>query len=157
MNVPALSAAVAAALIIAGPTGAETLRSTTTFNTGDQKQTQQQPADGVAVTYPITYSGGALDGCTAEVAETLYPRDEGNWGIYELAADVTCADGGFAFTSAGSWDAKGFHGAGKVTEGSGTGSFEGLAGRLAQSGGSTSAADNTSDISYEIMIDRAAP
>lgn len=156
MNVPALSVAALVATIAAGPAGADILRSATTFNTGVQQQADAQPADGVAVTYPITYSGGALDGCTAEVAETLYPRDEGSWGIYEVAADVACADGGFAFTSSGSWDAKGFHGAGSVDEGSGTGSYEGLAGRLAQSGGFSAAADNTQDITYEIMIDRAA-
>jgi hypothetical protein len=156
MSKPAFVATVAAALL-AGPSFAETLRSETTFNTGAQKPAAQQPADGVAVTYPVAYSGGDLDGCTAEVAENLYPRDEGSWGIYEVAADVTCADGGFAFTSSGSWDSKGFHGAGRVTEGSGTGSYEGLAGRIAQSGGFVPAANDTSDISYEILIDRAAP
>jgi hypothetical protein len=157
MRTPAVAAAVAAAIITAGPVAAETLRSETAFNTSVQQQAAQQPAGGMAVTYPITYSGGALDGCTAEVAESLFPYDEGSWGIYEVAADVTCGDGGFAFTSSGSWDAKGFHGAGRVTEGSGTGSYEGLAGRIAQSGGLTPAADGTADIAYEIMIDRAAP
>ena len=156
MRKPALLAAVVA-VVVAGPAFAETLRSATTFNTGAQKPAEQQPADGVAVIYPVAYAGGDLDGCTAEVAESLYPRDEGAWGIYEVAAEVTCADGGFAFTSAGSWDAKGFHGTGRVTDGSGTGRFEGLAGRIAQSGGFAAAANDTSDISHEIMIDRAAP
>ena len=154
MNVPALSAFAIAAIAVAGPAAADTLRAETTFNTGVQQKADPQPADGVAVTYPISYTGD-LDGCTAQVAETLYPRDEGAWGIYEVAADVTCADGGFAFTSAGSWDDKGFHGAGRVTEGSGTGSYAGLSGRLAQSGGSAPAANDTMDLSYEIMIDRA--
>ena len=44
---------------------------------GAQKPAAEQPADGVAVTYPLAYAGGDLDGCTAEVAEKLYPRDEG--------------------------------------------------------------------------------
>jgi len=153
MRMPAVCAALAA-VVVAGPAVAETLRSETVFNTAVQKPAEQQPAGGMAVTYPITYSGGALDGCTAEVAESLFPYDDGAWGIYEVAADVTCGDGGFAFTSTGSWDAKGFHGGGSVTEGSGTGSYEGLAGRLAQSGGLTPAADGTADIAYEIMIDR---
>jgi hypothetical protein len=155
MNVPALSAAVAAATIFAGPVGADTLRSEAAFNTGIQQKAEQQPVDGVAVTYPVTFTG-ALDGCAAEIAETLYPRDEGSWGIFEVAGDVTCGDGGFAFTSTGSWDGKGFHAAGKVTEGSGSGSYAGLAGRLAQSGGATPAQDNSQDIAYEILIDRAA-
>ena len=42
-----------------------------------------------------------------------------------------------------------------MTEGSGTGSYAGLSGRLAQSGGSAPAANDTMDLSYEIMIDRA--
>ena len=116
----------------------------------------EQPADGIAVTYPATYTG-ALDGCTAEVAENLYPRDEGSWGIYEVAADVTCGDGGFAFTSTGSWDAKGFHGAGRVTDGSGTGSYADLAGRVAQSGAVAPGENETMDISYELLIDAGAP
>jgi hypothetical protein len=153
MRMPAVCAALAA-VVVAGPAVAETLRSETVFNTAVQKPGEQQPEGGMAVTYPITYSGGALDGCTAEVAESLFPYDDGAWGIYEVAADVTCGDGGFAFTSTGSWDAKGFHGVGSVNEGSGTGSYEGLAGRIAQSGGLTPAADGTADIAYEIMIDR---
>lgn len=153
MSMSAVRAAVA--IVVAAPVGAETLRSETTFNTGAQTPAAEQPADGVAVTYPVAYSGGDLDGCTADVAETLYPRDEGSWGIYEVAAEVTCADGGFAFTSSGSWDAKGFHGAGGVTEGSGTGSYEGMSGRVAQSGAGTDAANGTMDLSYDIRIDRA--
>ena len=73
------------------------------------------------MTYPVSFTGGGLDGCMAEIAETLYPRDEGSWGIYEVAGDVTCGEGGFAFSSTGAWDGKGFHGVGKVTEGSGSG------------------------------------
>ena len=97
----------------------------------------------MAVTYPVTYAGGGLDGCTADVQESLFPYEEGSWGIYEVAAKVACDDGGFDFTSTGSWDAKGFHGAGRVTEGSGTGSYAGLAGRLAQSGTVTPASEGT--------------
>ena len=158
MNVRAPIAAAAAAIIVAGPVGADTLRSGAAFNTGIHQKAEQQPSDGMAVTYPVTFTGGELDGCMAEIAETLYPRDEGSWGIFEVAGDVTCGDdGGFAFTSTGSWDDKGFHSAGKVTEGSGSGSYAGLAGRLAQSGSATPAKDNTLDIAYEILIDRTAP
>lgn len=156
MNVLALGAA--AAIIVAGPAGADTIHSQAAYNTGVQQTAEQQPADGIAVTYPVTYTGGELDGCTAKVAETLYPRDEGSWGVFELAAGVTCDDGGFAFTSTGSWDEKGFfYGAGKVTEGSGTGSYADLAGRLALSGTFKVAQDKTEDIAYEIRIDRATP
>lgn len=133
---------------------AETLASKVTFNTGIQEMAAEQPPDGIAVTYPVTCSG-ALDGCIAEVAESLFPRDEGAWGIYELVADVTCADGGFAFSSTGAWDAKGFHGVGRIAEGSGTGSYDGMTGRLAQSGGLTPREDGTADIAFDIWIDRA--
>lgn len=105
MNVSASCAAAVAALIVAGPGAADALRSEAAFNTAIQQMAAQQPADGVAVTYPVGYTGGDLDGCSAEIAETLYPRDEGSWGIYEVAGDVTCGDGGFTFTSTGSWDA----------------------------------------------------
>ena len=79
MNVPALSVFAIAAIAVAGPAAADTLRAETSFNTGVQQMADPQPADGVAVTYPISYTGD-LDGCTAQVAETLYPRDEGAWG-----------------------------------------------------------------------------
>jgi Protein of unknown function (DUF3224) len=156
MRLHALCAAAAISGIAAGSVGAETLRSNTVFNTGSQAMAAEQPSDGLAVRYPVAYSG-ALDGCTAEIAETLYPREEGAWGIYEVAGNVTCGDGGFAFSSTGSWDGKGFHGAGRVTEGSGTGRFAGLSGRIAQSGGAKPAPDGTDDISYEMLIDAAAP
>jgi Protein of unknown function (DUF3224) len=151
-----LGTATALAILLAAPVAAETLRATTTFNTSIQQKAEVQPADGMAVTYPVTYAGG-LEGCTAAVAESLYPKDGGDWGIYEVAADVTCPDGGFAFTSTGAWDAKGFHGTGSVTEGSGTGSYASLAGRLAQSGSLAPAANDSMDLSYELMIDRRAP
>jgi hypothetical protein len=147
--------AVAATALIAGAAGAETMRATTTFNTGIQEMAAEQPADGVAVEFPVVYDG-ALDGCTAQIAERLFPRDEGAWGIFEVAGDVTCGDGGFAFTTAGSWDEKGFHSAGHVSEGSGTGRFSDLAGRIAQSGGFEPAADGNTEISYVLMIDAAA-
>jgi len=156
VTIPVLSAATALAAILAAPVAADTIRAATTFNTADQKMVEPQPAAGMEVTYPIRYTGG-LDGCAAEVAETLYPQDEGAWGIYEVAADVTCGDGGFAFTSTGSWNDKGFHGAGRVTEGSGTGSYAGLAGRIAQNGGMTAAAGDTFDIGYEILIAPTEP
>ena len=59
MRKPALLAAVAAA-IVAGPSRRR-CASATTFNTGAQKPAEQQPADGVAVIYPVAYAGGDLD------------------------------------------------------------------------------------------------
>jgi hypothetical protein len=157
MSVLAIVVAAAATIIVAGQAAADTIHSTAAFNTGIQQETEQQPADGVTVTYPVAYTSDELDGCTAQAVETLYPRDDASWGIYEVSVDVTCDDGGFAFTATGSWDEKGlFHGAGKVTEGSGTGSYAGLAGRLAQSGSGKPAQDNTEVIAYELRIDRAA-
>lgn len=156
MNVRAKCAAFAAAILFTGPVDADTLRFGGTFNSGSYQMAEQQPADGVTVNYPVAFTG-ALDGCTGQATETLYPRDEESWGIYEVADKVTCEDGGFAFTARGSWDSKGFHGAGEVTEGSGSGSYAGLAGPLAQSGVFTPAQNDTEDFSYEIMIDRAAP
>lgn len=154
INFRSVGLAVTVSVTLASNCFAETLVSEVAFNTGIQEMAAEQPPDGVSVTYPVSPSG-ALEGCTAEVAETLYPRDEGAWGTYELLADVTCAEGGFAFSSAGSWDAHGFHGAGEITEGSGTGSYSGLTGRLAQSGGLSAKEDGTADIAYILWIDPA--
>ena len=108
------------------------------------------------LTYPVTLTGGDLDGCTAQIIESLFPREEGAWGIFQVSGDVACSGGGFAFTSSGAWDGNGFHGAGSVAEGSG--SYEGLAGRVAQIGGSLvpAAEAGTFDVSYELLVDRAA-
>lgn len=156
MNPSAFAVAPILAAFLAGPVVAETLNATTRFNSASQKPAATQPEAGVAVAYPVVY-GGDLDGCTAAVAETLFPKDDAAWGLFEVVIDVTCPDGGFAFTSAGSWDDAGFHGAGAVKDGSGTGRFAGLAGQLAQSGTLTAAADGTTDLAYDLRIDRAAP
>ena len=67
---------------------------------------------------------------------------------------MTCADGGFAYTSSGAWDGNGFHAAGNIVDGSGTGQFQDLAGRVAQlKGGGADAGDGTANISYELLID----
>jgi hypothetical protein len=60
----------------------------------------------------------------------------------------------FSYTSSGAWDGNGFHAAGVIVEGSGTGDFEGISGRVAQlSGGSADAGNGTLDISYELVIE----
>ena len=72
---------------------------------------------------------------------------------------MTCAGGGFAYTSSGAWDGNGFHASGDIKDGSGSGNFEGIAGRIAQLGGAAAAAaaaDGTLDISYELVVDKAA-
>lgn len=152
-------ASVAALTVISVATAgqADTLRSTLSFNNAIQEPAPEQPADGVAVMYPVTLSGGDLDGCTADIEESLFPRDEGAWGIFEIAVEVGCGDGSFAFTSSGAWDSAGFHGAGHVVEGSGSGRFEDISGRIAQIGGALApgSESGTLDVRYELLVDRA--
>lgn len=156
MPIPSKAIGLVVVALIAGTAGAETMRSQVSFNTAVQQKAPAQPPDGIAVTYPVAFSGGELDGCTAQIAESLFPRDNGSWGIFQVAADVVCAVGAFGFTSSGSWDGTGFHGAGLVTERSGTGKFDGLTGRVAQIGGRLVPANTggTFDIGYELLVDR---
>ncbi len=151
------SAVAIVALLTVTPASADALRSNVAFNTGIRENTADQPANGVKVAYQVALKGGDLDGCTVDIVEALYGRDEGSWGIFDIAGDVTCAGGGFAYTSAGAWDGNGFHAAGDIKDGSGSGDFEGIAGRIAQLGGAAAAAaaDGTLDISYELVVDRA--
>lgn len=135
---------------------AEALRSNVAFNTGIGEKTADQPANGNTVAYQISLQGGDLDGCTVDVVESLYGRDEGAWGIFDIDGDAVCANGSFSYTSSGAWDGNGFHASGAITEGSGSGNFEGIAGRIAQLGGAgADAGDGTFDISYEFVVDKA--
>lgn len=71
--------------ILAGtPACADTLRSEVAFNTGIGEKTGNQPADGVRVSYQVPLKGGDLDGCTVDIVEALYGRDDGAWGIFEI-------------------------------------------------------------------------
>jgi len=143
-----------AALLAATPVSADTLKSGVAFNNGIGKKTADQPANGVEVTYQITLQGGDLDGCTVDVVESLYGRDDGAWGIFDIAGDVTCDRGGFSYASSGAWDGKGFHAAGTIEDGSGSGDFEGISGRVAQlGGGGADAGNGTFDISYDLVFD----
>jgi hypothetical protein len=136
------------------PASAETLRSAVAFNNGIGEKTATQPADGVEVAYQITLNGGDLDGCKIDIVEQLRPRDEGAWGLFDIAGDVTCDDGGFSYTSSGAWDGNGFHAAGDLVDGSGSGKFEDVSGRVAQlKGGGADAGDGTANISYDLVID----
>lgn len=151
-----LCATAIAAIFAATPASADTLRSGVAFNNGIGEKTANQPADGVEVSYQVTLSGGDLDGCTVDIVEMLVPRDEGAWGLFDIQGDVECDHGGFAYTSSGAWDGNGFHAAGNIEEGSGTGDFEGISGRVAQLGGAAAdAGDGTFDISYDLVFDTA--
>jgi hypothetical protein len=145
-------------ILAAASAHAETMRSNVALNSAIQTPSAEQPADGVAVDYPVTLSGGELDGCEAQIAESLFPRDDGAWGIFAIEVEVTCDGGSFRFMSSGAWDGNGFHGAGRVVEDSGTGIYEGLSGRIAQIGGQVvpAAAEGTLDVSYELLVDREA-
>ena len=146
-----------AALMITTSASAEALRSKVAFNTGIGEKTANQPASGVKVAYQVKLQGGELDGCTIDIIESMYGRDEGSWGIFNIAGDVSCTSGAFAYTSSGAWDGNGFHAAGNIKEGSGRGDFEGIAGRIAQLGGAAAAAaagDGTLDVSYEFVVDK---
>jgi len=154
LSVISFCAATIAIGTIPSPASAGTLKSSVAFNTGIGEKTEKQPANGVEVSYQVTLSGGDLDGCTVDVVESLYGRDEGAWGIFDIAGEVSCAQGGFAYKSSGSWDANGFHAAGTIVDGSGTGDFTGVSGRVAQlSGGGADAGDGTFDISYDLVFD----
>ena len=149
-------AAAIAALVATAPACADTLKSGVAFNNGIGKKTASQPMNGVEVAYQITLKGGDLDGCTVDIAESLYGREEGAWGIFDIAGDVTCDRGGFSYTSSGAWDGKGFHAAGVIEDGSGSGEFEGISGRVAQlGGGGADAGDGTFNISYDLVFDAA--
>jgi hypothetical protein len=149
------SAAIAI-LLAAAPAYADTLKSGVAFNNGIGEKAASQPESGVDVGYLITLQGGDLDGCTVDVSEQLYGRDEGAWGIFDIAGDIKCDDGGFAYTSSGAWDGNGFHAAGAIVEGSGSGKFEGISGRVAQLGGAgADAGDGTFDISYDLVFETA--
>ena len=124
-----------AAMLAAAPVLADTVKSSVAFNNGIGEATASQPDGGMEVAYQVTLEGGELDGCTVDIVEALHGRDEGAWGIFDIAGDVSCADGGFAYTSSGAWDGNGFHAAGEIVDGSGHGEFEGIDGRVAQLGG----------------------
>ncbi len=150
-----VSAATIAILMAAAPVSAEGLRSNVAFNNSIGQKTGSQPANGVEVAYQVKLAGGELDGCTVDIVEALYGRDEGKWGIFDIAGDVSCSGGKFAYTSSGAWDGKGFHASGKILDGSGSGKFEGIAGRVAQlGGGAADAGDGTFNISYELVVDK---
>jgi len=143
-------------VFLAVPSSADAPRSKAAFNTGIGKKTANQPSNGVTVAYQIALKGGELDGCTVDIVESLYGRDEGAWGIFDIAGNVTCSGGGFAYTTSGAWDGNGFHASGDIKDGSGSGTFDGIAGRVAQLGGAAaSAADGSLDISYELVVDKA--
>jgi hypothetical protein len=151
-----LSTAALAAMITATPAAADTLKSAVAFNNGIGEKTANQPARGVEVAYQVTLKGGDLDGCTVDIVESLYGRDEGAWGIFDISGDVKCERGGFSYTSSGAWDGNGFHAAGAIEDGSGSGDFEGVSGRVAQLNGSGADAGNgTFDISYDLVFDTA--
>ncbi len=150
-----VSAAAIVIVMAAAPVSAEGLRADVAFNNGIGQKTGNQPANGVEVAYQVKLKGGELDGCTVDIVESLYGRDEGKWGIFDIAGDVSCSGGKFAYTSSGAWDGNGFHASGKILDGSGSGKFEGIAGRVAQlGGGAADAGDGTMDISYELVVDK---
>jgi hypothetical protein len=149
-----LCIAALAVIVAAAPAFADTLKSGVAFNNGIGEKTASQPADGVEVAYQITLKGGDLDGCTADIVEQLYGREEGAWGIFDIAGDVKCDRGGFSYTSSGAWDGNGFHAAGDIEDGSGSGDFEGISGRVAQlNGGGADAGNGTFNISYDLVFD----
>jgi hypothetical protein len=151
-----LSTAAVAAMIAGTPASADTLKSGVAFNNGIGKKTATQPANGTEVAYQITLQSGDLDGCTVDVVEQLYGREEGAWGIFDIAGDVKCDRGSFSYTSSGAWDGNGFHAAGEIEDGSGGGEFEGISGRVAQlKGAGADAGNGTFDISYDLVFDAA--
>ena len=150
------SCACSAMLTAAPPAMAETLRSKVAFNTSIQKPAASQPAGGHAMTWDVKLSGGELDGCTASFAETLFPRDNMSWGIFQLEGSVACDKGAFKFSSTGSWGKNGFHGAGVISEDGRSGEFAQAEGRVAMIDGTVVPATTagTFDASYELIVER---
>jgi hypothetical protein len=138
------------------PAAAQAMKSKVAFNNSIAKKATDQPVGGTTVSYQIKLSGGELDGCAVDIVESLFGREEGKWGIFDIRGDVKCADGGgFSYTSSGSWDGNGFHAAGVIKEGSGTGKLKAIKGRIAQLGGSVSKGDGESfNIAYELVVDQ---
>ena len=66
------------------------MKSSAAFNTGIGQKTSSQPKDGVQVSYQVTLKGGDLDGCTVDVVESLFGREDGAWGIFDIAGDLEC-------------------------------------------------------------------
>lgn len=149
-------AVLALASVIGTASDASTMRSAIAFNTAAHEKTSQQPENGAQFQYQVAVEEGDLAGCTMDVIEALYGREGGAWGIFDIEAAVTCADGTFAYTSSGAWDGSGFHAAGTITDGSGTGKFDGASGRIAQLGGAvTPKDDGTRDVVYGLVIETA--
>lgn len=155
MRTISLIGGLSALLLATAPAVAETMKSRVAFNTGAQKPAATQPAGGVAKTWEVTLSGGTLDGCKVNIVEDLFPRDNGSWGVFEFKADVTCAKGTFKFSTTGSWDQNGFHGAGLVGKDGRSGDFSELKGRVAQIGARIvpAAAAGTYDVTYDLIVD----
>jgi hypothetical protein len=95
MRTISLTTGLAIMFAAAAPAMAETLRSKVAFNTAIQKPAASQPEGGHAMTWDVKLSGGELDGCTASFAESLFPRDNMSWGIFQLEASVACDRGAF--------------------------------------------------------------
>ena len=105
---------VLAAALAAGSAASEVLRSRVVFNSGVMQATGDQLADGIVLTYPIAFSGGDLDGCTAHITETLFDHAEEGWGIFRVKGEAICPNGGFRYDSVGAYDDQGLHGSGDV-------------------------------------------
>jgi hypothetical protein len=99
----------------------------------------------------ILLQGGELNGCSVDVIESLYGREEGSRGIFDIGGTVKCSDG------AGLPTPRPAHGTATVfhVAGGGTGRFGGLSGRIAQLGGSASKADGGgTNASYDLVVDQ---
>ena len=155
MRVPTTILAAVLAIAASAPAEAEVLRSKVAFNDSLKKKTANQPAGGIETTFQLPVKGGDFDGCTVDATEQLFARDKAAWGTFYGMAKTACPNGdGFAWNFTGSWDDKGFHFAGTIVDGSGTGRFKGAKGRVAGIGGTAKpAANETFDIAYELLVD----
>ena len=90
-----------ATVIVEMPPSADILRSEVALNSGIGAKTANQPANGAEVEYQVTLTGGDIDGCTVDIVESFYPRDEGAWGIFDITGNATCKGGGFSYSSSG--------------------------------------------------------
>jgi hypothetical protein len=143
---------------VTGPSwaGAEQLTSHVSRNDGGDQETKEQPQNGKQVSYQVPIKGGDLDGCTLKAVESLFPRQDGKWGTFYIHGTIDCAadKGGFVYSSAGAWDDAGFHAAGTIKDGSGTGEFKGIRGRVAQVNTAAKSEGGHTNISYDLIVDR---
>ncbi len=101
------------------------------------------------VAYQIQLEGGDLDGCTLDIVESLFGRDEGAWGIFDIEGQVSCSTATSLIPRLVLGMATGFTHQGDITGGSGD--YEDASDAPQLGGFAKPADDGTLDIGYEFV------